>query len=399
MRINLNKLSKLAVVLSLSLSLTVAPLNCYAVITTGPGDNTAGSGMDTSDPNLGGAQVGDGIGSSTGDSNLDAGNEKCPNSHMLEKILQTTCWTCLFPMVIMGIEFNFGGTKDQVGMPDERADQLLCQCQDRGGIPYFGNLYSLWQPAKLVEFVREPGCSPVLFGAQIGAMSKIGMANSEQNDKDDTPHEIFMNYHYFAYPLLQMLQMQSNTPSCIKDNYVDIDLLFASEVDPTWNDDCVAFFTNMEVVLFNNPVGVIACLPDAISSTVLRKPISSLFWCAGSWGLIYPFSGFVATTRGALEGSSVMTAKMLAALHRRGFLKLTYGNDAMCRPQIAPFIPKSQYKITMIYPVPENNSAHAIGEAPLRWGLARKVPVSGEDFVYLLWTWNDCCLKLAGPGG
>lgn len=392
MKINLTKLSKIAVVLSLTLSLTVTPLNCYAAV----GNDTAGSGMDTTDPNLGGAQKGNGIGSATGDSNLDAGNEKCPNSHMLEKILQTTCWTCIFPMVIMGIQFNFGGTRDDVEMPEERAKKVTCRCEDRAGLPYYGTLYSLWQPAKLVEFVREPGCSPVLFGTEIGAMSKMGTANSEQNGKDDTPHEIFMNYHYFVYPLLAMLEMQNNTPSCIKDGYIDMDLLFASEIDPTWNDDCVAFFTNMEVVLFNNPVGVIACLPDAISSTVLRKPISSLFWCAGSWGLIYPFSGFVNTTRGALEGSSLMTVKMLAALHRRGFLKLTYGDDAMCKPLIHPFIPKSQYKLTMIYPVPENKSAHALGEAVIRWGLARKVPVSGEDFVYLLWTWNDCCLSVAG---
>jgi conjugal transfer pilus assembly protein TraU len=32
-----------------------------------------------------------------------------------------------------------------------------------------------------------------------------------------------------------------------------------------------------------------------------------------------------------------------------------------------------------------------IGESPLTWGEWRNIPAVGEDHLYLLWRWNDCC--------
>lgn len=46
----------------------------------------------------------------------------------------------------------------------------------------------------------------------------------------------------------------------------------------------------------------------------------------------------------------------------------------------------------MFFPVPENKSAHVIGDSTLFWGSNRVIPVTGEDFTYIVWTWNDCCL-------
>ena len=71
---------------------------------------------------------------------------------------------------------------------------------------------------------------------------------------------------------------------------------------------------------------------------------------------------------------------------------ITYGDDYICEGGYTPRMPKGQYKLSMLYPVPENKSAHVIGESDLVWGTARKVPVTGEDFVYLLWNCNECCI-------
>ena len=59
------------------------------------------------------------------------------------------------------------------------------------------------------------------------------------------------------------------------------------------------------------------------------------------------------------------------------------GNSALCRPVIEPMLPKSQYKMSMFFPVPETESAHVIGESTMKWGEWRTIPGAGEDALYI----------------
>jgi conjugal transfer pilus assembly protein TraU len=45
----------------------------------------------------------------------------------------------------------------------------------------------------------------------------------------------------------------------------------------------------------------------------------------------------------------------------------------------------------MFYPTPETQRAHVIGESTWRWGQGRMIPGLGEDPVYLVWRYMDCC--------
>src|SRR5260364_249871 len=69
----------------------------------------------------------------------------------------------------------------------------------------------------------------------------------------------------------------------------------------------------------------------------------------------------------------------------------TMGADAMCKGVIDPLLPKTQYKFTLLHPVPETHSAHVIGESALNWGIAKTIPAVGQDPIYTIWRWNDCC--------
>jgi conjugal transfer pilus assembly protein TraU len=209
------------------------------------------------------------------------------------------------------------------------------------------------------------------------------------NGEDDGTDGAFYNYHWYAFPLLILLDLFWDD-RCNPDGYSDFDLLYLSELDPTWNNDELAFFTNPEAAWLANPVALSACLADAASATA-GTPIDALFWCAGSWGNLYPFAGRGPTLGSRARETSLSAARSLAALHRRGLARRTMGNDALCESPIAPFIPKSQYKLSMFYPLPETQRAHVIGESPLRWGEWRNIPGVGEDHLYLLWRWNDCC--------
>src|SRR5260363_193373 len=199
----------------------------------------------------------------------------------------------------------------------------------------------------------------------------------------------FMHYHFYAFPLLAWLELFVR-PNCNPDGYMDLDVLYFSELDTTWNHDELAFFTNPEAAAVANPIAAATCTADAASS-LTGKPLKQLFWCAGSWGTLYPLSGHQNGGKGVIRDSSLLTARVLAALHRRGLSWRTMGADALCKGVIDPLLPKTQYQFTLLHPVPETYSAHVIGELALNWGIAKIIPAVGQDPIYTIWRWNDCC--------
>lgn len=45
-------------------------------------------------------------------------------------------------------------------------------------------------------------------------------------------------------------------------------------------------------------------------------------------------------------------------------------------------------------PIPEATGNHAIGASTAAWGLGHSYPGPGDEHVYLLWEWEDCCLPV-----
>lgn len=119
-----------------------------------------------------------------------------------------------------------------------------------------------------------------------------------------------------------------------------------------WNDDETAFgqcpfFLNPEAAIFDNPIAQASCAADSISATA-GFPIDALFWCAGCQGSMYlrTLSVFGACRRSyrGSAGELLLTSRMLAKLHREGLAKGISGKSALCKPYLAPIIPKTQYK-------------------------------------------------------
>jgi conjugal transfer pilus assembly protein TraU len=260
------------------------------------------------------------------------------------------------------------------------------------GLPQLGMTVGLWNPARLIEVVRNPWCSPALGGHTFSA-SKVRLIATTGKADFDASEMAFFNYHYFAFPLTILLDLFWDD-RCNADGYRDFDLLYVSELDPTWNSDLLAFFTTPETALFANPAAIAACVADAAAAAT-GNPLDALFWCAGAWGHMYPLSGISPTSYGTDPRiSSLLATRATAALHRRGLAWKTSGNDALCGGLIYPFIPKSQYRLSMFYPVAETESNHAIGETTFTWGAGRTFPGPGEDHLYILWRWQDCCVGL-----
>jgi len=316
---------------------------------------------------------------------VQAAEAACPAYNIFGRIMSDICWDCMFPITVAGVPFG-GGSKP----PGAANPGFICSCPDKNGVPWFGFPYSSWQAARLIEVVRRPYCSPTLGGTVLQITQSRHMGGTSESSGD--PNEIrttFYNYHYFAFPLDVILNMFSG---CASDGYMDFDLMYLSEVDPTWNEDELAFFTNPEVTLVANPVAQAACIGDAIVANA-GFPSEMMWWCVGSWGSMYPFSGIISTDISPPQSAGLIAARAIAAQHRRLLAWKVMGDAEMCKATIYPSLPKTQYKFSQLYPLAEANNSHWIGQSSYMWGEWRNIPGVGEDFVELVWRWNDCCVQ------
>lgn len=313
----------------------------------------------------------------------------CPSSSVFGgAILTKVCTSCFFPIRI-------GAATPQMPLGGAAP---VCTCPGRlFGYPTTGPTLGMWMPGHLVEVVRSPFCSPSLGGElPIGgsgagrALAALRLQGGPAVHKPSVSGElVYYNMHYFSFPVSQLLSTVTDAV-CVANTGADMAVLYLSELDPTWNNDALALQLNPQAALFNNPAGLAACLADAAAATTYQ-PIPELMWCAGAWGTIYPPSGHAPADTSTQGSASLVATKGMALVHQRGMGLLTYTDAAVCRDIPVPVLPRNQYKLQTMHPIPELVSNHWIGASTFIWGEHRRIPAVGEDFVYLVWNWQECC--------
>jgi conjugal transfer pilus assembly protein TraU len=376
----------------------------------------------------------------------NAGDLQCPDAEILgPKLITGVCWSCMFPVYLAGLEV-FDGKHDR---PAGASNDRVCYCDaDNSLLPTIGFTVGMYVPSRLMEVVRKPWCFPGLAGADMGdanvmdgALSFGGMG-TYSNTMDSQAHA-FWNWHLYSFPLLEILQLV-NLPQCNTDNYTSFDLMFISEAFPNWYDGELSFLVNPEALIFGNPIAQAAQLADCTAASA-ASPTNEIFWTAGCWGSHYPLTGSAGTASAPMS-ASLTASRAMYLLGRLGFLRRTIGDDALCGGERMPVLTKSQYKFQQMFPVeeannndagsnppaPEINTAdvgdpptaaevdldpaatkipdfnignvgggccHNLGENTMLWGEWRTRPATGQDFVYLVWRWTDCCVGILGSGG
>lgn len=329
-------------------------------------------------------------------------NNGCTSAHMFStKMISEMCWDCVLPIIVGALPVASSLGSFSAGVPEDAVDvklgNALCLCDDVNGVPMLGMRTSLWEPFRIIEMQRMSGCSSVLNGIRF-PFDKLNQGQDRSLTTGYSSHEASMlsvrHYHYYSYPIMTMLDMWVPR-NCNPGFYMDLDVMYMSEIDPTWNYDHIAFFTHPEAALIASPFGALACLPDSFMSQI-DKPMNGLYWCAGSWGVMFPNTGHVNYQKDPLGETSLMAARVLYQLHRRAMEWRTMGKDAMCGGSIAPYLPKNQYRFSMFHPIAETSKNHAFGEHQLLWGIGRQIPVKGEDPVFIVWRWLDCCNTSTG---
>lgn len=384
-------------------------------------------------------------GAARADLPMNAKDLQCPDAELFgQKLITGVCWSCMFPVYLAGIQ-AMGGRVDR---PSGASNDRVCMCSGSwadGELPTIGFTVGAFLPMRIVEVVRKPWCFPSLMGADMGDATVLdgslayGGSGRYKNNMDAEAHAMW-SWHFYSFPLMEILQLL-NLPQCNTDNYSSFDLLFLSEAFPHWYDSQLAFLVNPEAMLFANPIAQAATLADCTAAST-DDPTNSLFWVAGCWGSHYPLTGHTGTGS-APQTASLAASRALFLLGRLGFMKRTIGDDALCGGKKMPVLTKSQYRFQQLFPVPESGNAdpgsnppppeintaragdpptaaevdldpaatkvpnirignvrggccHALGENTMLWGEWRTRPATGQDFVYLLWQWTDCCAGVLG---
>ncbi len=331
--------------------------------------------------------------------NADA--PRCENN--FPDLVSDINWKTVFPFRLGGhVIMNYGDMKDNnvTENPDDfNPSSIICFCEDTAlGYDRLGSYISFWEPARVIEVVRQPNCFPFLFGMDFGdALNMFGAFGTPgQGNSPNTVEKAFYNVHYYTFPVMAVMDLIVGAEWCT-DWYQDIDLMYFSEVDPTWNNDELSIFTTPEAIAFGNPSAQSLCSVDCLTATA-GFPLNALFWCAGCWGSMYPFTGNTGTVGSPVRTTSLLMARLLSRLARLPIPPAveydTSSSTAKCGGHVRPILKKSQYKFQTLFPIPQTEWSHSLGSSTFAWGEHRNIPATGEHQIYMMWRKRNCCLKL-----
>ena len=288
------------------------------------------------------------------------------------------CWQCIFPLRIAGIQVVPGSRINDFHV--DAAKRPICICPIpippffRIGIPI-----SFWEPARMVEVVKDPFCFPSLgFGITPTTGGLLGGSSSKTSDDRST----FFQAHYWIFPVWTAMEILVDFV-CLE--YSGIDVAYLTEVDPLWQDDLLAFILQPEALLFANPIAALACAADAVSTTA-GYSTSPLFWCIGSTSA-YPLTGH-AHCENELKSASSIAARMVYKLSRQ--LLICDPGIILCTCVPTPIWVKHNYRYHLAKPI-RNFMCQPFGRTDLIWGPGKNPPYIGDNFVWMLFRKRTCC--------
>lgn len=305
------------------------------------------------------------------------------------------CWSCVLPVSIGGLSIGKGAAPKK--RDTKNPSSPVCACSKGGQpIPIPGITIGFWEPLRLIDVTRTPYCLTNLGGISIGSNFQR-MGSYDRSYDQRISHHSFYHLHYYTYPLIYWLELITDFMCLEKGSF---DVAYMSEFDITWNDPKIQSLLNPEAILFGNPIAQAACGLDCAASTV-DMPLDSMFWCAGCWGNMYPFSGANADHVGGVQNSSLLSMRILAKMHRISLAQETSTSDAsingkICRKSRALKIKKSQYKLQMVNPKSTGDRSEIgcwpLGLSDMLYSRYKEYPYDGQDWGYVVWRKKNCCL-------
>jgi conjugal transfer pilus assembly protein TraU len=298
-------------------------------------------------------------------------------------------WNDLFPITIAGMPM--GGNEN----PAEMYEPPVCECPSYlFGTPTIGVGVSYWEPLFISETVKIAGCAPSLGGTMLTGNGYLGL-NSEQSQMHPAtkggPHSSRQQIHWYIYPVMAVVDSLAGV---VCRNTAGFNLLYATELDPTWQNDVWAGIFNPEASMFGSLPAQLSCMVDSAALVADFPPVDPLFWCAGTWGGVYPMAGTANQATSTFQMNHLVLAKFLARQTRVGLLAQTIGPAAICGSVPNPVWIKGQYRVNEVWPIPRSGQPMWIGSPPLYQNPVNITnPPGMDDSVDLIWEGKQCCIR------
>lgn len=301
------------------------------------------------------------------------------------------CWSCMFPMSISGQKVYVGSQEDT-----DNPSHAVCAC---GNPPKVGLPVAFWEPARMMDVTRTPGCLVSLGGIKIdlGFNAPVPAQGMKEQGDQYYGKRSFYHANWYINPLMTWLGAVLDSDCLERKGF---DLAYTTSLDPLWSDDEMTAVLEWDAALFANPFAQSLCAADCAAAMV-GFPLTSMMWCAGCQGGLYPLNGVVEHHTGGVDASALLVQRMIAKLHREGVMFGTWGSDGECHNYPQLIMNKQAYKMTMVYPVPQTKKidgrcCQPLGRSTVLWGSGKEFPIEGEDFSYQIYRKRNCCQGVFG---
>lgn len=296
-------------------------------------------------------------------------------------VLSALDWRGMFPLTIGSSAMVSGSLPDT-----PNPSNPVCVC---AGHPFLhvGWSEGFWEPMMVVEVTRTAGELIAFNGVHIPTPFAKGQGSSGTSPARGQQNG-FYQVHVYRVPIIEWVAPFLLGGSCQTDG--DFSVAYASEWDPTWQQDTLSNALYPEVAWFREPEAAVtanlACGADALSSmTGLAN--DHLFWCDGSHGLMYPLTGSVGNVVGQANAESLMVERALYKLHRM-LMMTDSSSDSLCHPVMEAYLPKSRYREEPVYPVVGQTRpfGRSVFLNPLSFTSAQN-----DDAVFWVFRKKNCC--------
>lgn len=168
-------------------------------------------------------------------------------------------------------------------------------------------------------------------------------------------------------------------------------LIYASELDSNWLKDVNIKTHYPELIPYVNQLKRSTALNAADCLAANNKlPLDKVYWNAGCHGNLYPLNGRTAAVADSVQASTLMAKRATVIVHRLRLLKDS-GLHHLCKQHASVLLPKSRYRVQMVYP--KRGPVQPIGRSTVRWAAGVVKPKSSEDYSFIIWQKQNCCLS------
>lgn len=303
------------------------------------------------------------------------------------------CWSCVYPIKLFGAKL-FGSDGEDF---DTDFDQPVCFCNSP---PRIGVPTSFWEPVYMTDVTTVPWCFPNLGGIHLDVPINESMLGTTSDQPRGGFHSgsspaSFRWVHGYTNPLMYVLDVLLDD-TCTSKGSMSPE--WPTEVDPAYDDWEISTTMNPLSFAIANMTAIVAGTADSIAALV-DFPIPELFWVAGSWGNIYPYTGWVYPHITNEVTARLLSTRLLAWQHEFKSMAAYYGPENACGTTGSwqPIMNKRQYKFSRLLPYPETEKINGkccgpIGRSTILVESGTQAPATSfRDFGYTIFRKRDCC--------